>query len=225
MWGKLLNAGQSCVAPDYLFVHKSVKDEFLKLLVSSAKEMFSDRPHANGDYTRIVNKAAVQRLAKLLKGSTIYYGGSFDVETNYFSPTILTGVSADSPAMKEEIFGPVLPVLEFSDIEDVFSFIKKGEKSLAAFYFSEDRKKQKEFLDRTFSGDAMINDVVIHFTNLSLPFGGVGYSGMGSYHGKRSFDVFSHERSVMKTSTKLDFPLRYPPYKKWVFRLLKFLFR
>lgn len=225
MWGKLLNAGQSCVAPDYLFVHMSVKDEFLKLLVNSTEEMFSNRPHENGDYTRIVNKAAVQRLAKLLKGSTVYYGGNFDVETNYFSPTILTGVSVDSPAMKEEIFGPVLPVLEFSDIEDVFSFLKKGEKSLAAFYFSENRKKQKEFLDRTFSGDAMINDVVIHFTNLSLPFGGVGYSGMGSYHGKRSFDVFSHERSVMKTSTKLDFPLRYPPYKKWVFRLLKFLFR
>lgn len=225
VWGKLFNGGQSCVAPDYLFVHESVKEQFLKLLVKSIENMYSSFPQKNGDFTRLVHPQAVNRLSELLKDSEVYYGGEFDAETNYFSPTILTGVTGDSAAMKDEIFGPVLPVLSFWDMDEVFSHIKMGEKSLAAYYFSEDRKKQKEFLKKTTSGDAMINDVVIHFSNLSLPFGGVGYSGMGSYHGKRSFEVFSHERSVMHTSTKFDLPLRYPPYKSWVLNLMKFLFR
>ncbi len=226
IWGKLLNGGQSCVAPDYLFVHESVRDDFTKLLVKSVKELFSEKPEKNGDFTRVINSAAVHRLSELIKGTTIYFGGDFNADKKYFSPTIITDVSIDSQIMKEEIFGPILPVLSFQNIEDVFDTIRKGEKSLAAFYFSESRKKQEDFLQRTYSGDAMINDVVIHFTNLSLPFGGVGYSGMGSYHGKRSFEVFSHEKSVMKTSTKFDLPLRYPPYnKKWVFKLLRLIFR
>ncbi|MCG6188246.1 aldehyde dehydrogenase [Maribellus maritimus] len=225
VWGKLLNGGQSCVAPDYLFVHESVKNRFLELMVAAIKSMYSEAPKENGDFTRIVNSSAVRRILELLKGSTVYYGGDYDEKTNYFSPTILTDVLPDSPVMKDEIFGPVLPVLSFQRMDDVFSFLKKEEKSLATYYFSESRKKQKEFLNRTTSGDAMINDVVLHFTNPLLPFGGVGDSGMGSYHGKHSFDVFSHERSVMKTSSKIDLPLRYPPYKKWVFKVLRLLFK
>lgn len=225
VWGKLLNGGQSCVAPDYLFVHESVKEDFLKLLVQSIQTMYSEIPHKNPEFTRLADAAAVRRLTNLLNDSVVYYGGEFDEENNYFSPTILTDVTVDSAVMKNEIFGPVLPVLSFHELEDVYSFLNKREKPLAAYYFSGNHKKQQDFLRKTASGDAMINDVVIHFTNLSLPFGGVGYSGMGSYHGKRSFEVFSHKRSVMKTSTKFDLPLRYPPYKKWVFNLLKFLFR
>ena len=225
VWGKLLNGGQSCVAPDYLFVHELVKDDFLKLLVKSIEEMYSNSPEKNNDYTRIITSGAVRRLSELLKGVTIYYGGKYDERMNYFSPTILVDILPDSLVMKDEIFGPILPVLSFENINEVYSFIANREKSLAAYYFSENRKRQQEFLKKTTSGDAMINDVVIHFTNLSLPFGGVGYSGMGAYHGKRSFDVFSHERSVMRTSAKFDLPLRYPPYKKGVFKLLKFLFR
>ncbi len=225
IWGKLLNAGQSCVAPDYLYVHTDIKETFLKLLVESIKQFYSEHPHENGDYTRIVNKAAVQRLSKLVENTTVYFGGNFTEHSHFFAPTVLTDVSPNSPVMQEEIFGPVLPVLTFQNIDEVIEVIKKGEKPLAAFYFSENKSKQQEFLKNTYSGDAMINDVVIHFTNISLPFGGVGYSGMGSYHGKRSFDVFSHERSVMKTPTWIDLPLRYPPYKTWILKLLRVLFR
>lgn len=225
VWGKMLNAGQSCVAPDYLFVHRQVKEKFLQLLVENIQNFFTRHPHSNDDFSRIINPAAVLRLSKMLENVTIYFGGDFDSHKKYFSPTILTDVTFDSPVMQDEIFGPVLPVMEFDTLDEVYDFIRKGEKPLAAFYFSEDWQKQNEFLQKTYSGDAMINDVVIHFTNLSLPFGGVGYSGMGSYHGKGSFEVFSHKRSVMKTPTCFDLPLRYPPYKSWILKFLKHLFR
>jgi aldehyde dehydrogenase (NAD+) len=224
VWGKLLNAGQSCVAPDYLYVHSEVKKQFLQLMVNYIEQFFS-YPQNNNDFTGIVNEAAVQRLTGLLKDVTVYYGGHFNAEKKHMSPTLLTDVKKDSAVMLDEIFGPVLPVLAFDDLGKIIQIINEGEKPLAAYYFSENRKKQKHFLRNTFSGDAMINDMVIHFTNPSLPFGGVGNSGMGTYHGKRSFDVFSHERSVMKTSTKFDLPLRYPPYKKWISKLLRLLLR
>lgn len=224
VWGKLLNAGQSCVAPDYLYVHSAVKEKLLQLMVNSIEQFYSE-PQNNRDFTRIINEAAVQRLAGLTKDVTVFYGGNFSAEKRFVSPTILTGVSNDSAVMQDEIFGPVLPVIEFDELNKVVQKINSGEKPLVAYYFSENRKKQKYFLQNTFSGDAMINDVVIHFSNYSLPFGGVGKSGMGAYHGKRSFDVFSHERSVMKTSTKFDLPLRYPPYPKWISKLLHFILR
>lgn len=131
----------------------------------------------------------------------------------------------DSPIMQDEIFGPILPILTFNDLNEVIGFINKKEKPLALYYFSENKKKQKEFLNKTFSGDAGINEVVIHFTNFSLPFGGVGYSGMGAYHGKHSFDTFSHSRSVMKTTTLFDLPLRYAPVRKWVLKAMRLLLR
>ncbi len=225
IWGKLLNAGQSCVAPDYVFVHVSKEKEFLKYAGDAIKQFYSENPGGNGDFTRIINKNAVQRLSEYLEQSTIYHGGIFETDSNYFSPTVLADVSEDSPIMQEEIFGPVLPVLTFESLDRVLNFIRKKEKPLAAFYFSESRKKQQEFLNKTFSGDAMINDVVVHFTNFALPFGGVGFSGMGSYHGKRSFEVFSHERSVMRTSTWFDLPLRYPPYKRWIYKIIRVLLK
>lgn len=225
IWGKLLNTGQSCVAPDYLFVHIDVKDKLLLLMKEAIEQFFSKHPGTNNDFPRIINEPAVRRLKGLLDGVTIYYGGNFDEKVRYFSPTILTDVTADSPVMQDEIFGPILPVIEFEDLDEVIRTINKGKKPLSFYYFSENRKKQKSVLSKTFSGDAAINEVVMHFTNLSLPFGGVGYSGMGSYHGKSSFQVFSHERSVMKTSTKFDLPLRYPPYKKSVLKLLRILFK
>ena len=225
IWGKLINSGQSCVAPDYLYVHVDVKDKLLLLMKEVIVQFFSKYPEENIDFPKIINEEAMQRLAGLLENTTIYFGGNYDTKKKHFSPTILTDVNADSPVMKDEVFGPILPVLTFENLDEVVRAVNDGEKPLSLYYFSEDRKKQKEFLSKTFSGDAGINEVVMHFTNLSLPFGGVGYSGMGSYHGKRSFDVFSHERSVMKTTTKLDLPLRYPPYKKAVLKLLRILFR
>lgn len=224
VWGKLLNAGQSCVAPDYLYVHNDVKEEFLQLMVNSIKLFFSD-PHNDSDYTGIVNEATVRRLEGLLSDVTVYYGGQSNAEKKFMAPTLLTNVTKDSAVMQDEIFGPVLPVIGFNELTEVVDEINRGEKPLAAYYFSENRVNQKFFLRYTFSGDAMINDVVIHFTNPTLPFGGVGNSGIGTYHGKRSFDVFSHERSVMRTSTKLDIPLRYPPYSKWISKLIRLLLR
>ncbi|NQU52415.1 MAG: aldehyde dehydrogenase [Bacteroidetes bacterium] len=225
IWGKLLNAGQSCVAPDYLYVHNDVKDKILPLLKEAIEEFYSAHQNTSVDFTDIVNEAAIKRLTGLLEGTTVYYGGNIDEKKKYFSPTILVDVTVDSAVMQDEIFGPILPVLGFDEIEEVIEYINGGEKPLSLYYFSENVKKQKDFLRKTYSGDAAINEVVMHFTNLSLPFGGVGYSGMGSYHGKRSFEVFSHKRSVMKTTTFIDLPLRYPPYKKWVLKLMRVLFR
>lgn len=225
VWGKLINAGQTCIAPDYLFIHHTVKDQFLKLLVSTIQAFVTENPKTSTDFPNIVNTEAIQRLSGLLKNATVYYGGDIDSQGKYFSPTILTNITPESPVMQDEIFGPILPVLDFEKLDEVIDFINAGEKPLAAYYFGQNRKKQKYFLDKTFSGDAGINEVVMHFTNLSLPFGGVGYSGMGSYHGKRSFDIFSHERSVIKTPTMFDLPLRYPPAKKSVLKLLRILFR
>lgn len=225
IWGKLLNSGQTCIAPDYLLVHKDIESEFLIKLKQAIEKFVSENSELCVDYPKIINKDAIKRLKRLLKDVTIYYGGLIKEEDHHFSPTILTGVTPGSEVMKDEIFGPILPVMNFSEITDAINFINKGEKPLAAYYFSENRTKQKLFLKQTYSGDSGINEVVMHFTNLSLPFGGVGLSGMGSYHGKRSFEIFSHQRSVIKTTTKLDLPLRYPPYKNFILKLLRKILR
>lgn len=221
IWGKLLNSGQTCIAPDYLFVHKDIETEFLNELKQAIEKFVSENAELCSDYPKIINKDAVNRLHRLLKDVTIYYGGQFKIDQHHFSPTILTDVNPDSEVMQDEIFGPILPVMRFSDLAEVIDFMNKKEKPLAAYYFSENRRNQKLFLQQTYSGDSGINEVVMHFTNLSLPFGGVGLSGMGSYHGKRSFEIFSHQRSVIKTTTKIDLPLRYPPYKNSILKLLR----
>lgn len=225
IWGKLLNAGQTCVAPDYLFVHKEVKEELLVLLKEAIKQFFTENVEENIDYPKIINEAAVLRLMGLIAETQVYCGGYFNQNTKHFAPTILTDVTIEAEIMKEEIFGPILPVLTFENTGEVLDFIQSREKPLSVYYFSEDRKKQHDFLNKTYSGNAGINDVVLQFVIMNLPFGGVGYSGMGAYHGKRSFDIFSHERSVLKTTTKFDFPLRYPPYKKYFLQLIRFLLR
>lgn len=225
VWGKLLNTGQTCVAPDYLFVHKDIKDELLVLMKESIRQFFTDEIDKNPDYPRIINEAAVSRLKGLIVESAVYCGGDIDYSTKFVAPTIVTDVTVDSEIMKEEIFGPVLPVLSFENTDEVLRFIQKREKPLSVYYFSENRAKQKDFLKKTYSGNAGINDVVLQFVMMNLPFGGVGYSGMGAYHGKRSFDIFSHERAVLKTTTKFDFPLRYPPYKKGFLKLIRFLLK
>lgn len=225
IWGKFLNAGQSCVSPDYLYVHEDIKDEFLEHVKETVHQFFNGDPENSKDFGRLVNEGVVDRLTDLIRNENIFLGGQTTRENRYLAPTIITGVSEDSPIMQEEIFGPVLPVLTFRNLEDVYQVIGRREKPLVVYYFSENRTKQKEFLNRTFSGDASINETVIHFSNFSLPFGGVGYSGMGAYHGKHSFETFSHTRSVLRTPTIFDLPLRYPPAKGWVMKLLRVLFR
>ena len=225
IWGKFYNTGQSCVAPDYLFVHEDIKEKLLPLLKNAVNQFFTENPHKSKNFGRIINESAMDRLSEMIQNENIYIGGKIEKGERYFSPTILTDVKETAPIMQDEIFGPVMPILTFQDLNHVIEFINQKEKPLALYYFSENRKRQKEFLKNTFSGDAGINELVLHFINFSLPFGGVGYSGMGSYHGKHSFDTFSHSRSVIKTTTLFDLPLRYSPSKKWVMKLMRMIFR
>ena len=225
IWGKFFNAGQSCVAPDHLFVHEDIKDTLLPHLKKAITQFYSGNPKESKDFARIINVKSIQRLSEIIKNENIYLGGNFEHNQRYFSPTILTDVKEESPVMQDEIFGPILPIITFKDINNVINYINQKEKPLVLYYFSENKRKQKEILNRTFSGDACINEVVVHFTNFSLPFGGVGYSGMGSYHGKYSFETFSHTRSVMKTTTLIDLPFRYAPSNKWAMKLARFFFK
>ena len=223
VWGKFLNVGQTCVAPDYLCVHSSVKDKLLKLIVEEIHKQFGTEVKNSPDYPRVVNTASLNRLKEYINDGEIYYGGNFDITELYMEPTILTNVDVDSNVMTEEIFGPILPVIEFDNIQDIISFINKREKPLALYYFSENKKSIKNVLRCTTSGGVTINDTVIHVANGNLPFGGVGNSGMGSYHGKASFDAFTHKRSVMERGTFEEFNVRFAPYKEKINILKKIM--
>jgi len=225
-WGKFLNAGQSCVAPDYLLIHEDIRDRFLAEFKKHLEKFYTINPERSNDLSRIRSKTAFARLKKLMESGTIYFGGVVNEEDDYISPTILTDVNPDSPVMQDEIFGPILPVLTFSEFDEAIDFINSREKPLSAYLYSSNRKNKNRFLQQTSSGDAAINDSVTYFVNHKLPFGGIGYSGMGGgYHGKHTFEVFSHKRSVYKTTTKIDLPLRYPPYVSWVLKIIKFLLK
>ena len=215
-WGKALNAGQTCIAPDYLMIHEDVKDKFLKRLVKEWKHLLTKDPQRAKHFVRIVNDKALERLIGYLKDGNIYHGGIYDCKERYMSPTILTDVSPEAPVMQEEIFGPIFPVLTFNKIEEVTEFVANREKPLALYYFG---KKGDYILRHTISGGTCINDVIMHIVNGNMPFGGVGNSGMGSYHGKDSFMAFSHRRAVVSTPTFVDMPFRYMPYK--LFALIK----
>ena len=215
-WGKALNAGQTCIAPDYLMIHEEVKDEFLKLLVKEWKHLLTKDPQKAKHFVRIVSDKALERLIGYMDNGTIYHGGKYDKETRYLSPTILTNVSEDAPVMQEEIFGPIFPVLTFKEIDEVITFVTDREKPLALYYFG---TNGDYVLRHTSSGGACVNDVIMHIVNHDVPFGGVGNSGMESYHGKESFMTFSHRRSVVSTPTFVDMPFRYMPYK--LFKLIK----
>ena len=225
-WGKALNAGQTCIAPDYLMIHEDVKDKFLQLLVKEWKHLLTKDPQNAKHFVRIVSDKALDRLIGYLPNrqspiayGQIYHGGHYDRADHYLSPTILTDVSPDAPVMQDEIFGPIFPVLTFKQIEEVTEFVAKRERPLALYYFG----KQGDYILRhTISGGTCINDVIMHIVNHDMPFGGVGNSGMGTYHGKESFMTFSHRRSVVSTPTFVDMPFRYMPYKlfKWIKKLV-----
>ena len=215
-WGKALNAGQTCIAPDYLMIHEDVKDKFLKLLVKEWKHLLTKDPQKAKHFVRIVSDKALERLIGYLDNGTIYHGGKYDKAERYLSPTILTDVSPDASVMQEEIFGPIFPVLTFKEIDEVITFVTDREKPLALYYFG---TSGDYVLRHTLSGGACVNDVIMHIVNHKTPFGGVGNSGMGNYHGKDSFLAFSHRRSVVCTPTWVDMPFRYMPYK--LFALIK----
>ena len=213
VWGKFLNAGQTCVAPDYLCVHKSVKDELLKLIINEIRVQFWENVRNSEDYPRIVNKSSLERLSGYLNDGKIYYGGNIDEDNLYMEPTLIIKPDLNSPLMSDEIFGPILPILVYEDLDNVIKFINHREKPLALYYFSESKKKIKYVLTSTTSGGVTINDTIIHVANPNLPFGGVGNSGVGKYHGKESFETFTHNKSVMKRGTFIEFNIRFAPYK------------
>ncbi len=217
-WGKLINAGQTCIAPDYLFAHHSIKDELLNAIAKHIKKMYGENIRESRFYPRIVNKQAIDRLATLVNQGKIHTGGEIDSKERFVSPTIIENVEPDFLIMQGEIFGPILPVMTFESIDEPIDYINKNEKPLAFYYFGKN-KKAKEVLARTSSGGACVNDTLMHIANHHLPFGGVGNSGMGKYHGHESFFAFSNKRAVVTTTTWIDLPLKYVPFT--FFKLLK----
>lgn len=223
-WGKLINSGQTCIAPDYLIVHKSKKDELIKKIIETIEEFYGDRPMESEDYGKIINQSHFKRLRAYLEDKDIIYGGASDEEKLTISPTLVNQTSLTDDLMTEEIFGPILPVLEFEDIEEVHEIIENNPTPLALYLFTNDRDIEKQMVGEISFGGGCINDTIMHVSSHTMPFGGVGESGMGSYHGKRSFHTFTHEKSILKKSTLIDLPLRYPPYRgkfKWIEKIFK----
>lgn len=223
VWGKFLNAGQTCIAPDYMFAHKSIKKRLMDSMARQIEKQFGQDPKKSPDFPRIVNQKAFDRLRDLLANGHIVCGGETDRDQKYIAPTIIDDIKPEDQIMQQEIFGPIMPVMEFEDISEVIDFVKGREKPLAFYYFSKDLKKARAVLNKTTSGGGCINDVIIHIGNNRLPFGGVGNSGMGKYHGKLSFDAFSNMRSIVRTPVSFDIPIKYAPYKGKIKLLRMFL--
>lgn len=214
VWGKFVNNGQTCVAPDYVLVHETVKKKLLKEIINCIQDFYGEDSMDSPDYGRIVNGKHFDRLIEMLnkeKGNIIF-GGKSNRDELYISPTLLDGVSWDGPAMEEEIFGPILPMVSYQNYGEVIHRIRQMPKPLAAYLFSENEQAQEYFLENLSFGGGCINDTISHVGNIHLPFGGVGASGMNAYHGKASFDLFTHSKSILKKSTKLPVRLGYPPY-------------
>lgn len=216
-WGKTLNSGQTCIAPDYILIHKDVKETFVKAFAEEIRILHGDEIRSDRHYVRMVNDRAFERVTGYLKDGDILYGGRYDPEDRFIEPTLLDNVAPDSPVMTEEIFGPIFPVITFDDCgrsfrDKVLEFVTSREKPLAFYYFGKESDGW-EIIRRTSSGGGCINDVIMHIANENVPFGGVGNSGMGRYHSKDSFEAFSHTRSVIATGTWIDLPFRYMPYK------------
>lgn len=213
VWGKFVNAGQTCIAPDYLLVHSKIKTAFTTLLIDEIKKAYTENPQHSEDYCRIINTKNWERLSTMLAGETILYGGQTDANDLYIAPTIVDEPQPESNVMVDEIFGPILPILAFETTDDLSKIISRYEKPLALYVFSTDYKLSKKIIRQFSFGGGCINDVMIHFANKRLPFGGVGHSGIGAYHGRLSFDTFSHSKALVKKANWLDIPLRYAPYK------------
>lgn len=223
-WGKLVNAGQTCIAPDFVLVHENVKEQFIKLLVEAIQEFYGPEYHESKDFVRIVNRQNTERLANLLNGLEITYGGDYDLDNRYFGPTIVENVPSDHPLMKEEIFGPILPIQVYQTEDEVVQFIRTLSKPLALYVFSDDDDFSNRLMDHISFGGGCINDTLAHIISHKMPFGGVGESGVGNYHGKYSFMTFSHLKSTVKRGKGIDGNFKFPPYTKTkLFALKKFL--
>ena len=226
VWGKILNAGQTCVAPDYILVHNKIKDTLVKFLIQEIEKALGTNPEVSPDYARIINLKNWQRQLNLLENQKILFGGQSNRDSLFLAPTLLDEPEMDSLVMQEEIFGPILPLISYQSKADVEKIILSFEKPLSLYLFSQNKSFIEEVLQKYSFGGGCINDTVIHLANNRLPFGGVGNSGMGAYHGKLSFDIFSHKKAIVKKGTWLDLPMRYAPYKdklKSIKKLLKWL--
>lgn len=224
LWGKMLNAGQSCVAPDYVLAHTDIKEDLLSEMKLCLEKSFGHDPYQSPDFCRIINSSNAERIRSYLSGGNIICGGRTDVENRYVSPTLIDMVSPDDLIMNEEIFGPVLPIISFNELDEALTLIKDLSWPLALYIFARSTSVRNEIIRRTQSGATCINETVVYFINPYLPFGGVGGSGMGRYHGRFSFETFSNKRSFMYKSNLIDFPVRYPPYKNKI-NLLRLLVR
>ncbi|MTK14250.1 MAG: aldehyde dehydrogenase [Clostridiaceae bacterium] len=221
IWGKFMNVGQTCVAPDYLLVHKEIKDQLVSKLVEKIKVFYGNNPKTSKDYGRIVNEKQLSRIKGLINEDKVIFGGDYDVEELYIAPTIMNNVTWEDKVMEEEIFGPVLPVLEYEDLNEVTNKINSRPKPLALYLFTESREVEKKVVENISYGGGCINDTMTHLASPFLPFGGVGTAGVGSYHGQRSFETFSHMKSVLKKSTRFNLRFIFPPYTKKKMAILR----
>lgn len=226
VWGKFINAGQTCIAPDYILAHEKIKVKLLSLLKIEIEKAYGENPQLSKDFTRIINKKNWSRLLGLIEEKQVFCGGISDEDDLYISPTLIDEPSLESPIMKEEIFGPLLPILSYTTENDLQKIIFRYEKPLSLYVFTESKAFAEEIIQKFSFGGGCINDTVVHFSNKNLPFGGVGNSGIGSYHGKKSYETFSHPKSILKKATWFDNPIRYAPYKnklKFIRKILNWL--
>ena len=222
-WGKCVNAGQTCVAPDYVLVHHSREEALIEALIQEIRRMYTSAPLANPILPKIVNQRHFERLIGLMQSGVVTHGGQLDVSARKIAPTILTDVDWESPIMQEEIFGPLLPILPYRKLDDAIARIQQRPKPLALYLFTQSRQTEERVMREVSFGGGCVNDTILHLATPYMPFGGVGESGMGGYHGKFSFDTFSHRKSVLKRWAKPDVPLRYAPYDgkmKWIRKLM-----
>lgn len=221
VWGKFLNAGQTCVAPDYILVHYTVKEKLIKYMKLQIQKMYGKDPcHENSDWPKMINRKHFERVSGLMRGMHAACGGNMEVGTLQIEPTILDEVTWDSAVMQEEIFGPLLPVLTFYNLKEVKKMVNARPKPLALYFFTKEKRREAYVMKYISYGGGCINDTIVHLATSHMPFGGVGYSGMGGYHGKASFDTFTHQKSIMKKSLLVDLPVRYAPYKNHI-KILK----
>ncbi|WP_425806294.1 aldehyde dehydrogenase [Desulfitobacterium sp. Sab5] len=224
VWGKFLNSGQTCIAPDYLWVQKEVKEELIERMKGCIHEYYGQNIVQSRDFTQIINEKHFQRLLLYLKQARILVGGGYNEKRRLIEPTIIDSVDWKNPVLQEEIFGPILPVLEYQELSEVIKGVNEHEKPLALYFFSEKRELQDQILKEVSFGGGCINDTMMHIVTPYLPFGGVGNSGMGAYHGKKSFEAFSHQKSVLHQTTLFDLPVRYPSFK-YALQMIRFLMK
>lgn len=225
VFGKYLNCGQTCVAPDYCLVDRKVKDAFLEQVGLQITAMYGTNPLGNPSYGKIINRKHFDRILGLIEPSKVVFGGGYDAEALKIAPTVMDRINPDDAVMQEEIFGPLLPVLTYDTIEDAEQFIINRPKPLALYLFTSDKTVENRFLKYISFGGGCVNDTIMHIATSQMGFGGVGNSGMGSYHGKKSFDTFSHEKSILKKSCLIDLPLRYQPYRPLYLKLIRFILK